>query len=157
MLPDVTTAVHRELIVALAVRHRLPAAYSNRYFVASGGLVSYGVDIVDLYRRAASYVDRILKGAKPSDLPVQAPTKFELVVNLKAAKAIGLTIPESFLPASRRGDPWRRCPLLALSRHELSHRTCLLLTQSGHRRGLSRYRFEPLRCLVLSLGGTNEV
>lgn len=97
MLPDVTTAVHRELIVALAVRHRLPAVYSNRYFVASGGLVSYGVDIVDLYRRAASYVDRILKGAKPSDLPVQAPTKFELVVNLKAAKAIGLTIPESFL------------------------------------------------------------
>jgi ABC-type uncharacterized transport system substrate-binding protein len=97
VLPDVTTAVHRELIVALAVRHRLPAVYSNRYFVASGGLVSYGVDIVDLYRRAASYVDRILKGAKPSDLPVQAPTKFELVVNLKAAKAIGLTIPESFL------------------------------------------------------------
>lgn len=97
MLPDVTTAVHRELIVALAVRHRLPAVYSNRYFVASGGLVSYGVDIVDLYRRAASYVDRILKGAKPSDLPVQAPTKFELVVNLKAAKAIGLTIPELFL------------------------------------------------------------
>ena len=97
VLPDVTTAVHRELIVALAVRHRLPAVYSNRYYVASGGLVSYGVDIVDLYRRAASYVDRILKGAKPSDLPVQAPTKFELVVNLKAAKAIGLTIPESFL------------------------------------------------------------
>ena len=97
VLPDVTTAVHRGLIAALAVRHRLPAVYSNRYYVASGGLVSYGVNIVDLYRRAASYVDRILKGAKPSDLPVQAPTKFELVVNLKTAKAIGLTIPESFL------------------------------------------------------------
>ena len=135
VLPDVTTAVHRELIVALAVRHRLPAVYSNRYFVASGGLVSYGVDIVDLYRRAASYVDRILKGAKPSDLPVQAPTKFELVVNLKAAKAIGLTIPELFLLRADEVIDWRRCPLLALSRHELLHRTCLLLTQSGHRPG----------------------
>jgi putative ABC transport system substrate-binding protein len=97
VLPDVTTAFHRELIIALAARHRLPAIYANRYYVASGGLVSYGVDIVDLYRSAASYVDRILKGAKPSDLPIQAPTKFELVINLKAAKAIGLDVPASLL------------------------------------------------------------
>ena len=97
VLPDVTAAVHRELIIALAARHRLPAVYNNRYYVTSGGLVSYGVDLVDLYRRAAAYVDRILKGAKPSDLPIQAPTKFELVFNLKAAKAIGLTIPVPFL------------------------------------------------------------
>jgi putative ABC transport system substrate-binding protein len=88
---------HRDLIVALAARHHLPAIYPYPLFARSGGFISYGVDSADLYRRAASYVDRILKGAKPGDLPVQLPTKFELVVNLKTAKALGLTIPEPFL------------------------------------------------------------
>jgi putative ABC transport system substrate-binding protein len=88
---------HRELIVTLASRHRLPAVYPYRYFVISGGLISYGVDDIDQYRRAAGYVDRILKGEKPADLPVQAPTKFETVLNLKTAKALGLTIPETLL------------------------------------------------------------
>ena len=88
---------HRELIISLAARHRLPAVYYRRVFVATGGLISYGPDIIDQYQRAAGYVDRILKGEKPADLPVQAPTKYELVVNLKTAKALGLTIPQSVL------------------------------------------------------------
>jgi putative ABC transport system substrate-binding protein len=88
---------HRELIVALTVRLRLPAVYLLRYFVDGGGLASYGVDQRDPSRRAASYVDRILRGEKPADLPVQAPTKFEMVINLNAARAIGLTIPEALL------------------------------------------------------------
>ena len=89
--PDTTTIVHRDLIIALAARHRLPAVYAVRLFVAAGGLMCYGTDFVDLFRQAASYVDRILRGAKPADLPVQAPTKYETVVNLKTAKALGLT------------------------------------------------------------------
>jgi len=89
--------VHRDLIIALAARYRLPAVYYERYFAATGGLISYGPDIVDQYRRAAGYVDRILKGEKPADLPVQAPTKYELVINLKAAKAIGLAVPQSLI------------------------------------------------------------
>jgi len=97
VVPDVTTAFHRDLIITLAARHKLPAVYFNRYFVTSGGLVSYGVDFVDMYRRAASYVDRILHGAKPSELPVQAPVKFELVINLKTVKALGLTVPPMLL------------------------------------------------------------
>jgi ABC-type uncharacterized transport system substrate-binding protein len=88
---------NRDLIIALASRHGLPAVYSYRVFTSAGGFMSYGVDLADLYRRAASYVDLILKGAKPGDLPVQLPSKFELVVNLKTAKALGLTIPEPFL------------------------------------------------------------
>jgi putative tryptophan/tyrosine transport system substrate-binding protein len=89
--------VHRELIISLAARHRLPAVYNTRVYTASGGLISYGPDFVDQFRRAASYVDRILKGEKRADLPVQAPTKYELVINLKTAKALGLALPDTLL------------------------------------------------------------
>jgi putative ABC transport system substrate-binding protein len=95
--PNAVTIFHRDLIIALAGRHRLPAVYPYRFFVTSGGFISYGVNLPDLYRQAAAYVDRILKGAKPGDLPIQLATKFELVVNLKTAKGLGLTIPEPFL------------------------------------------------------------
>ncbi len=88
---------HRNLIITLAARHKLPAVYSERFFVAAGGLISYGPDQVDQYRLAAGYVDRILKGEKPADLPVQAPTKYETVLNLKTAKALGLDVPPSVL------------------------------------------------------------
>jgi putative tryptophan/tyrosine transport system substrate-binding protein len=88
---------HRDLIIKLAARHKLPAVYYERFFVADGGLISYGPDFVDQYRRAAGYVDRILKGEKPADLPVQAPTKYETVINLKTAKALGLDVPHSLL------------------------------------------------------------
>ena len=95
--PDNFTTIHRERIVALVAEHRLPAVYAYRSFVASGGLMSYGVDIYDLYRQSATYVDRILKGEQAADLPVQAPTKFEFVINLKTAKALGLTAPQTIL------------------------------------------------------------
>ena len=91
------TLVHRNLIIKFAAQHRLPAVYYSRLFTAGGGLMSYGSDILDEYRRAAGYVDRILKGEKPADLPVQAPTKYELVINLKTAKALGLQIPDRLL------------------------------------------------------------
>ena len=99
-LPDVTTAVHRDLFIALAARHRLPAVYWDRSLVAAGGLMSYGNDLVDAFRQAAAYVDRVLRGDKPADLPVQAATKFETTINLKTAKALGLTVPPGLLVAA---------------------------------------------------------
>ena len=97
VLPSPIALVYREQIVALAARYRLPAVYPFRYFVTSGGLVSYGIDSVEIFRRSASYIDRILKGEKPADLPVQNPTKYELVINLKTAKSLGLTVPPALL------------------------------------------------------------
>jgi ABC-type uncharacterized transport system substrate-binding protein len=97
VLPNPITINHRELIITLAAKHRLPAVYPYRYFVAAGGLMSYGADTVAQYRQAATYIDRILKGAKPADLPVQTPTKYELVVNVTTAKALGLTLPPTLL------------------------------------------------------------
>ena len=99
--PDVFVQVHRALIIRLAAQHRLPAIYPYRFFPTSGGLMSYGIDTVIVFRQAASYVDRILKGTAPADLPVQAPAIFKLVVNLKAAKTLGLTITQSI---SARAD-----------------------------------------------------
>jgi putative tryptophan/tyrosine transport system substrate-binding protein len=95
--PDAFVAAHRKLIFELAARYRLPAVYGSRYFAAEGGLVSYGVDVPDQYRQAAGYVDRILRGEKPAELPVQQPTKFELIINLKTAKALGLEVPLQLL------------------------------------------------------------
>jgi putative ABC transport system substrate-binding protein len=95
--PSPLATRHRDLIITLAARHRLPAVYAWRYFVTAGGLISYGPDSIDQYRRAAGYVDRILKGEKPADLPVQAPTRYELIINLKAAKALGLEVPATLL------------------------------------------------------------
>jgi putative ABC transport system substrate-binding protein len=108
--------VHRDLIIALTAKHRLPAVYPYRYFVGNGGLVSYGSDLIDQYRRASAYVDRILKGEKPADMPVQAPAKYELAINLKTAKALNLDVPTTVLArAGHRVDrsspelhwPWR--------------------------------------------------
>ena len=95
-----TATIHRELIIALAARYKLPAIYTDRFAVASGGLIGYGPSFVDQFRRAASYVDRILKGEKPADLPVQAPTKYELVINLKTATALGLGVPQMLLASA---------------------------------------------------------
>jgi putative ABC transport system substrate-binding protein len=96
-VPEVTVTLHRELVLRLLAQHRLPAIFPYRYFPAAGGLASYGIDVIDQWRRGASYVDRILKGEKPADLPVQAPTKFEFIINLKTAKALGLELPDRLL------------------------------------------------------------
>ncbi len=101
VMPDIFIMAHRQEIIALSAQFRLPAVYTYRLFPVSGGLMSYGTDLVDLFRRAASYVDRILKGEKPADLPVQMPVKYELVINLKTAKAFGLEIP---MPVQQRAD-----------------------------------------------------
>ena len=100
--PGVPADLNRDLIMALAARHRLPTVYYDRSFVAAGGLVSYGPDRIEMYRQSAGYVDRILKGEKPADMPVQAPTKYELVINLNTAKTLGLTVPPSLL--ARAGE-----------------------------------------------------
>jgi ABC-type uncharacterized transport system substrate-binding protein len=97
VLPDLSMTNYREAIIALAARHRVPAVYPYRYFAESGGLMSYGIDGTDVFRRAAAYVDRILKGTSPGELPIQAPTKYELVINLKTAKTLGLTVPPTLL------------------------------------------------------------
>ena len=97
VLPSVPALMHRDLIISLADRYRLPAIYPFSVFTREGGLISYGVDLADVYRRAASYIDLVLRGTKPGELPIQLPTKFELVINLKTAKALGLSISEPFL------------------------------------------------------------
>jgi putative ABC transport system substrate-binding protein len=97
VMPDSSSTVHRQLIASFAAQYRVPAIYPYRYFIISGGLISYGIDIIELYRGAASYVNRVLRGEKPAELPVQAPTHFELIINLKAAKALGLDVPETLL------------------------------------------------------------
>ncbi|MGA6930858.1 MAG: ABC transporter substrate binding protein [Pseudolabrys sp.] len=97
VIVGVTAGVQRDLIIALAARHQLPAVYFNRVFVEAGGLMSYGANVIEQYRRTAGYVDRILKGEKPAELPVQAPTKYELVINLKTAKALSLAVPPPLL------------------------------------------------------------
>src|SRR5262249_39429211 len=97
VLPDISMTNYREAIVALAARHHVPAIYPFRFFAVSGGLMSYGTDSAEIFRRAAGYVDRILKGTSPGELPIQAPNKYELVINLKTAKALGLEVPATLL------------------------------------------------------------
>ena len=98
--PDTTTVLHRDLVIALAAKHHIPAVYAFRFFVTAGGLMSYSIDFVFAYRQAAAYVDRILRGGKPADLPVQAPTKYETAINLTTAKTLGLTVPAGLLVAA---------------------------------------------------------
>jgi putative tryptophan/tyrosine transport system substrate-binding protein len=100
VLPDSTNDVHRDLLIGLAAKHRLPAVYSNCFYVATGGLMCYSTDRVAQFRQVASYIDRILRGAKPADLPVQVPTKYETVVNMRTVKALGLTVPPGLLVAA---------------------------------------------------------
>jgi putative ABC transport system substrate-binding protein len=102
VMPDTFTAMHRKLIISLAAQFRIPTIYPYRYFAEEGGLLSYGVNTADVFRRAAEYVSRVLRGAKPADLPVRAPTKFELVINLRAAKALGIVIPKMLLAGADR-------------------------------------------------------
>ncbi len=123
VIPDAFTISRRTEITALAARYRLPAIYWSRSFAELGGLITYGPYIVDEYRRAASYADRILKGEKPADLPVQAPTKYELVINRKSATALGLTIPPSLLTSADEGD--RIAPIAASAHSRLWHETSI--------------------------------
>jgi putative tryptophan/tyrosine transport system substrate-binding protein len=109
MVPDATIIAHRDLVIALAARYRLPAVYPWRYFVTAGALMSYGVDNIDVLQKAAAYVDRILHGAKPVELPVQAPTKFETSVNVKTAKALGLEVDWERSSRPRRKDNRSKC------------------------------------------------
>jgi putative ABC transport system substrate-binding protein len=125
------SAIHGSQITTLAARHKLPAVYSDRHYATGGGLISYGPDRIDQYRQAAGYVNRILNGEKPADMPVQAPTKYELVINLKTAKTLSLSVPPTLL-ASANEVIAVRCPLLAQSGNQLVRCTCPLLTQSGH-------------------------
>jgi putative ABC transport system substrate-binding protein len=120
VMPDTFTSVHRAKITALAAQYRLPAVYPFRFFAENGGLLSYGGDTVDNYRRAAGYADRILRGQKPSELPVQAPVKFELIINRKTATSMGLTIPTSLLVAAEEviESDSTRTPLLDV--HDLT-------------------------------------
>jgi putative ABC transport system substrate-binding protein len=97
IIPDGFTSAHRAPVISAAARNKVPAVYTQSFYVRDGGLLSYGADLLDIIRRAATYVDRILRGAKPAELPVQLPTKFEMLVNLKTAKALGLTVPQSIL------------------------------------------------------------
>jgi putative ABC transport system substrate-binding protein len=115
VIPDVFTSVHREPLIMAAARNHVPAVYYLSTFARDGGLLSYGFDLVDTFRRAATYVDRILRGEKPSDLPVQFPTKFEMVLNLKTAKALGLTVPPSIL---LRADELNNCRLCRFMAHD---------------------------------------
>jgi putative ABC transport system substrate-binding protein len=114
VMPDNFTSVHRKLIISLAAQFRIPTIYPYRYFAEEGGLLSYGVNTSDVFRRAAEYVSRILRGAKPADLPVQAPTKFELVINLGAAKALGLVMPRALLAKRRSGNRVKRRQFIGL-------------------------------------------
>ena len=114
VMPDTFASAHGAEITSLAARYRLPAVYPFRFFTELGGLLSYGNDRLDIFRRAALYADRILKGAKPGELPVQAPVKFELVINLKTAKALGLDVPDATPAARRRGDRMRRREFITL-------------------------------------------
>ena len=132
MTGSALAAAHRHPITRLAAQHKMPAIYNQRMFVEAGGLISYGPNFLDQFRRAASYVDRILKGEKPADLPVQSATKYELVINLKTAKAIGLEVPSSLLAradevideAPRVHHAARRCGGRGRSRRERSRRRC---------------------------------
>jgi hypothetical protein len=110
VMPDVCTDANRELIIALTARYGVPAIYSRPVFAESGGLIAYGVDLAEQFRLAAGYIDRILKGAKPGDLPIQRPTKFEFVINLKTAKALGLTVPDRLLAIADEVRMTRRLP-----------------------------------------------
>ena len=128
---DQLIVANRTTILAAATGERLPTVFSTRDFVKAGGLMSYGPNYSDLFRHSADDVDKILRGTKPGEIPVEQPTKFELVVNLTTAKALGPTIPGSFLLRADEVIDNGLCPLLALSGHRLVHCTCLLLTQSG--------------------------